>query len=167
MKFKHTTLILIAGFVWLAIGILLLSLGLNFLLDTLKDPGLTHIAGKFSISNACARFSADPTKRVILIITAALLLGYMKGKMALGKSVKRQINRIEALPNPASLKYLYGKGYYALIALMISLGVLLRYLPITLDTRGAIDVVIGSALINGARLYFQTVARYAYLKKRA
>lgn len=142
-----------------------MSLGLLFILETVRDPSLTQISGRFSLAIFFQRFVADQTNALILMIVCALFVGYLKGKMALGKSVKRQIKRIETLPNPASLKYIYSKGYYFLIASMILLGMTLRFFPITLDTRGAIDLAIGSALINGAMLYFRYFTNYAYLTK--
>jgi hypothetical protein len=164
MRFSHRTLILLAGFAWLAIGIMLLYLGLHFILETVRNPALSQVAGRFSVIQFVARLVPDRTQAIMLTIIFSLLIGYIKGKMALAKSVKRQIARIESLPNPASLKYLYSKGYYLLIACMILLGILLRFFPITLDTRGTIDTIIGSALINGAMLYYRAFTRYAYAK---
>lgn len=158
-------MIFLAGFVWLLIGIFLLSLGIYFIMETIRNPALSFIPGKFSLSHFVARFVKDSTQAVIIIITFSLLIGYIKGKMVLGKSVNRQIKRIESLPNPAKIKYLYSKGYYLLIGCMMVLGMLLRFFPITLDTRGAIDIAIGSALINGAMLYFRMFTAYAYTKR--
>lgn len=166
MKFSHKTLILISGLTWLAIGIFLLSLGLHFILDTVRDPSLCSIAGRFSVSHVMTRWIADKTQAAMLLIILALSIGYIKGRTVLAKSAKRQMKRVTTLPNPASLKYLYGKGYYILIAVMIALGVSLRYLPITLDTRGFIDTIIGSALMNGAMLYFRALSQYGSLRKK-
>jgi hypothetical protein len=166
MKFSHKTLILIAGLVWLVIGAWLLSLGIHFILETVRQPALTHLTGRFSITGFVNRFISDRTQAVMLCILLALFIGYLKGKMALAKSVTRQIKRIVSLPNPTRLKYLYSKGYYLLIASMILLGVMMRFLPITLDTRGFIDMIIGSALVNGAVLYYRAFSQYGTLKKR-
>lgn len=166
MRFKHRTLIILAGLVWVAIGALLLSLGIHFILEALRHPELAYIPGRFSVLAFFDRYVSDRANAVILVVTVALMIGYFKGKMVLSKSVHRQIRRIESLPNPGPLKHLYSKGYYMLIAGMILLGVSLRFWPITVDTRGAIDLAIGSALINGAMLYFRVLARQAYLEKK-
>ena len=166
MKLSHKTMIFLSGLVWVAIGVFLLSLGIRFVLETIRHPVLTQMPGCFSISTFFGRFVSDGTQVTVLTITLSLLLGYFKGKKVLAKSAVRQIKRIESLPNPASIKYLYSKGYYFLIALMILLGVSMRFLPITLDTRGAIDITIGSALINGAMLYFRKLSQQNYLLKR-
>lgn len=167
MKFKHTTLIFLAGIIWLIIGMFLLSLGIHFILQALRNPAFSLIEGKFSLILFFNKFVSDRTQATILILTLGLLIGYFKGKMVLVKSVQRQIKRIETLPKPASIRLLYSKGYYILVTLMICLGISLKFLPITIDTRGAIDVTIGSALINGAMLYFRTLTQKAYEKRRS
>jgi hypothetical protein len=43
---------------------------------------------------------------------------------------------------------------------MVLLGLVIRFLPIPIDARGLVDVAIGSALINGAMLYFRVVKHY-------
>jgi hypothetical protein len=164
MRFHHRTLIFFAGLAWLAIGVWLLSLGIHFILETVRTPALSQMAGRFSILETLNSFVTDRTQAVMLCILLALLLGYMKGKVALAKSVTRQVQRIASLPNPAPLKYLYSKGYYLLIALMISLGVIMRFLPITMDTRGVIDMVIGSALVNGSMLYCRAFFNYGKVR---
>jgi len=166
MKCSHKTLTFLAGFVWLCIGITLLSLGIHFILETVSNPMLTHVSGRFSISKLVSKFSSDPTQIAVILITLSLIVGYFKGKMVLAKSVKRQLTRIKTLPDPSSLKYLYSKGYYILIASMMFLGMVMRFLPITVDTRGFVDIAIGAALINGAMLYFRSLSYYASQSKR-
>lgn len=166
MKLKHNTLIFLAGLTWLIIGVFLLSLGIHFILETIRTPLLTQIAGRFSIAFFVEKFTSDRTQAILWILCFSLLVGYLKGKMVLAKSVHRQIKRIDSLQNPAHLKHLYSKGYYLLVALMICLGMVLRFLPITLDTRGAIDMAIGAALINGAVLYFRTLSQRMYISKK-
>lgn len=166
MKLKHRTLITIAGIVWFTIGIFLLSLGIRFIFEALRDPMAASLPGKFSMLALTSSFISDRNNAVVLLLTLGLLIGFLKGRMVLGKTVDRQVVRISTLPNPASLKYLYTKAHYLLIALMIGLGISLRYLPITLDTRGVVDIAVGSALMNGAMLYFRSAANYKYLKNK-
>lgn len=164
MRCSHKTLIFLSGFAWILIGTLLLSLGIHFILESLRVADVT--SGRFSILTFFGRFVSDPANAVIMVVTAALILGYLKGRMVLSKSVDRQLKRIASLPNPAPLRLIYGKGYYMLIAGMILLGTTLRFWPITLDTRGAIDLCIGSALINGAMLYMRALSKQMYLEKK-
>lgn len=147
---KQRTVIFIGGFIWLLVGIFLLTLGLNFILKGTVDPS------KFSILSLF-RFTT-PQNAPFFVITLFLWIGFLKGKYVLGKSVIRQVKRVKALAEPISLKDLYSKGYYLLMASMILLGLSMRYIPISVDTRGAIDVAIGAALIQGAALYFRTLS---------
>ncbi len=164
MRCTHKTLIFLSGFVWILIGTFLLSLGIHFILEALRVADAT--SGRFSVLAFFDRFVSDRANGVILVVTAALIVGYLKGRMVLSKSVDRQIKRIASLPNPAPLRLIYGKGYYMLIAGMILLGISLRFWPITMDTRGAIDLCIGSALLNGAMLYFRVLSKQMYLDKK-
>lgn len=149
-KCTHRALIFLAGLAWLGIGIFLLSLGISFILN------MTSVTRHhFSFVTLLSKYIANPQNVASLLLGAALFIGYLKGRYLLSKSAYKQILRIRALPNPASLKYLYSKGYYLLILSMISLGMLLRFLPIAIDVRGFVDVAIGSALINSAMIYFR------------
>lgn len=165
MKCKHKTLIFLAGFVWLCAGVMLLTMGIRFLLETVRNPLLCYVPGSFSISNFFGKFVTDKTQAVLLVLLLALTVGYMKGRVMLAKAVKRQVTRIRLLPNPASLRYLYSKGYFVLIAVMALMGALLRVLPITLDTRGFVDVIIGAALINGSMLFFRACVQHPVNEK--
>jgi len=158
IKVKHSLLIFLAGALWLIIGIFLMTLGIRFLLNqfhALLPP--SH----FSLLQFLQLFVSSKQQALGTVLTLALFIGYLKGRFALTRSVERQVKRISELPEPASLAYLYSKGYYFLIGGMILLGMLIRFLPIALDTRGAIDVAIGFALINGAAQYF----RLAFTRK--
>ncbi|MEZ5314784.1 MAG: hypothetical protein R3E91_01015 [Chlamydiales bacterium] len=161
MYFKHHTLITIAGLVWLSIGIFLLSLGLNFILQAPNLPS----SAKFSILEITLNFILHKNHAILFLLIFGLLIGLFKGRMILSKTVNKQVDRILALPNPTHIKYLYKKNHYFLIAFMMSLGMILRYLPITIDTRGFIDIAIGTALIHGSILYFRSAINANCLKK--
>ncbi len=148
----------------MAIGTFLMSFGIHLILDSLRSPEVVRTG--FSIVHFFNRFVSQTSHAVIITVTIALMIGYFKGKMVLAKSVKRQIKRVDSLPNPASLRHLFSKAYYLLIASMILLGISLRYLPIHSATRGFVDLAIGSALINGAMLYFREIAQRIYLARR-
>lgn len=143
LKFSHRTLIFLAGALWLAIGIFLLTLGIKFLMTT------QHTSNLFS------KFTKSPEQGVMMLILLSLLLGFIKGRTVMAKAARKQVKRILALEAPTGLKNLYSPAYYILIGVMISFGMILRFLPITLDIRGAIDCTIGCALINGAMQYFR------------
>ena len=139
---KQRGWIIFSGFVWLAIGAMLLYKGLHLVAD-----------GTILPDSFCSKF-AQPETVARLLIGVALLLGFFKGRFVLSKTVRRIVLRIAAMPVPIRFKDVYPASYYYLIAAMMGLGLLFRFLPILIDLRGAIDIAIGSALINGAILYF-------------
>lgn len=154
LKVKHRTLIFIAGLVWLGVGIFLLYLGIHFVLSTIHYAPL-QASNHFSIVSFFSKRIADPEQIACIVVSLCIFLGYLKGRLILSKSVKRQVNRIISYPTPVSIFHIYSPGYYVLILSMMGLGMAIRYLPISIDTRGAIDLAIGSALINGAMHYFR------------
>ena len=129
MRFSHRTMITLSGLVWLAVGLVLLPLGLRFLA---QEENITLSIG---------------------LIVLGLTVGYFKGKKVLAKVAVAQATRIATLPNPAPVSQLYTPRYYLLLASMIGLGMAVKWLP--LPVRGFIDVAVGSALINGAMTFFR------------
>lgn len=149
LKISHSTMTFISGALWMAIGIFLLQMGLNLLFVQLFDiktttPLINLFRGIFNHQEAA-----------ILIATIALYIGFLKGKHVLTKAANRGIERTLSLPNPAPLHQIYSRKYYILMGIMILLGISFKYLGLPNDIRGAIDIAIGSALINGAVHYFR------------
>lgn len=144
MKFKHNSLILFSGFLWLLIGVSLLNLGLKLLTQA-------HIYSSFF------SFFGSKEEGATLLIASALLIGILKGKYVLKKSAMKLLTRIYALPNPASFAEAYSKSYLLLIAFMMSLGMLIKYFEVPNDIRGFIDVAVGAALIQGSTHYFRAI----------
>jgi hypothetical protein len=156
-KVSHSILIFLSGLVWLAVGCFLLPLGLNFIVDTLLKE---NVLLPHPVLDFIATYTGGLDQAALIWIVFALLVGYLKGRSVFAKSVKRSVNRILSLPNPAKLSQIYTPSYYILLASMVLLGVLVRFT--TQDIRGGVDIAIGSALINGAMLYF----RQAWLARR-
>ena len=127
-----------------------MPLGINFIVESLlqENAHLPH-----PILNFLSPYVGGIEPAALVWIAFALFIGFLKGRRVLSKSVDRSVNRILTLPNPASLGKIYTPGYYALLGSMVALGILVRYT--TQDIRGGIDIAIGSALINGAMLYFR------------
>lgn len=150
MKLSHSKLIFISGLVWLAIGLFLLPLGMRLLLGAafaiaVPTPLLTPLAPLVGGAQQAALF----------IVVIGLLIGYTKGRFVLAKSVRRSIARILTFSNPTSIANLYSRGYYMLMALMICMGMAIKWFGLPDDVRGLIDVAVGAALIQGAMLYFR------------
>lgn len=153
-KLSHTTLIVISGLIWLTIGLVLLPLGLNFLVESVLQANLQTL--RRPLLDSIAPYLGGVDSALLVVVAICLFIGYGKGRYVLGKTVRSSVERITSLPNPTSLANIYTKKYYILLAGMVFLGMLARMTPI--DIRGAVDVIIGSALINGSLLYF----RYAF-----
>ncbi len=126
---KHRSWIAISGFIWAAVGIMLLYKGLNFL-SLIPDQ-----------------------KEATWWIAGGLLVGFFKGRFVLSKTVERTCAHIRSLSLPIQIGAVYPRSYLLLLAAMMGMGFLLKLVPI--EWRGAIDVAVGSALVNGAMLYFR------------
>lgn len=144
---KHKGWIIFSGFLWLAIGSWLLAKGLHLIAQGtfLSDP--EH--------SLALRLFGPPQKAASTLIALSLLIGFIKGRFVLSKTVKRVSLHIASLPLPIQPKKVYAPSYLALLASMMLLGLILRFTPIPLDLKGALDTTIGSALINGSLLYFR------------
>lgn len=154
VKLRHATLVMISGLVWLAVGCFLLPLGLKLLVESAYHAPLTT-GNPYPFIESLAPYLGGVQEAALFIIVMGLFIGYSKGKYVLGKSVKRSVTRIKSFPNPTSLANLYSKGYYLLFGSMVLLGMSIKWLGLSNDIRGAIDVAVGSALINGAVQYFR------------
>ncbi|HEY4255173.1 MAG TPA: hypothetical protein VGM34_02370, partial [Chlamydiales bacterium] len=87
------------------------------------------------------------------LMGGGLLVGFIKGRFVLSKTVQRIVKHIASAPEPISFRNVYPKSYLLLLASMMCLGFVLRFVPI--EWRGFIDIAVGSALMNGAMLYFR------------
>lgn len=139
---KYRGWIAFSGLVWLVIGTMLLYKGLNF------------------IGDGTVKANPELQKFATLLIGFGLLIGFLKGRFVLSKTVRRVVTRIISLPLPIRAKDVYPRSYYLLILGMMALGWGFRFLPIAVEWRGMIDVAIGSALINGGMLYLRAARFY-------
>lgn len=157
-KVSHTILIVISGLIWFAIGCFLLTLGLGFITESTKQSQLSDVAAaNHPILSNLSPYIGGFEEAALVLIAVCLFIGHLKGKHVLGKSAKRGVERIRTLPQPASLASIYSAKYYILLAVMVGLGIAVRFLPN--DIRGGIDVIIGAALINGALIYFRSAVQ--------
>lgn len=144
---KQRGWIVCSGCVWLAIGFSLLYKGLDLMAQALFLPD--------SLSSQLQPIFGSIQQSSTALIAFGLIIGFLKGRFVLAKTVRRVVSRIASLPLPIRLSQVYTTSYWMLIGSMIALGMTFRFLPIPIDVRGVIDVAIGSALIHGAILYFQ------------
>ena len=160
-KFSHTTLIVLSGLVWLAVGSFLLPLGLNFVVESILRENLA--TQSHPVLDLLGFLVGGPDQAALVTIALALVIGYTKGHYILSKTVYKGVNRITEMPDPAHIKDIYTKKYYILLASMMFLGFIFRFA--SFDVRGFVDITIGSALIHGAILYFRLAYR-TYQKTR-
>jgi hypothetical protein len=154
-KVSHTTMIVLSGLIWLAVGSFLLPLGLNFIVQSILKENL-HSQSR-PLLDFLAPFTRGIEGAALFAILFGLILGYTKGCFIFAKTVHKGVDRIVRMPNPTHLKDIYTKKYYILLGSMVFIGFLFRFA--TLDIRGFVDIVIGSALIHGAILYFRLAFR--------
>ncbi len=141
---KHRDWIICSGGLWFAVGIMLMYKGLRLISDAQVDPGSLSM-----------RMSESSSHVGNMIIFLALIVGFAKGRFVFSKTVQRVVSRIRSLPLPIRISEVYTKSYWILIGSMMMLGMVFRFLPIPIDVRGFIDLAVGSALTNGAMLYFR------------
>ncbi len=126
---SRRTWIFISGLIWAMVGFLLLYKGLG-ILGTLPDQNVAT-----------------------WLVAGGLLVGFIKGRFVLSRTVNRISTRIAGLSEPVHFLEVYPKSYWILLSSMMGLGMLMRMLPA--NVHGFVDVAVGSALLNGAALYFR------------
>jgi hypothetical protein len=153
MKLNHPALVFISGIIWFTVGLYLLALGLN-LVTGMLIPG--NAQNHYYLLDSLASVFGGRDQAALVIIASALLIGHFKGKYVLGKSARSGIERLLMMATPIHLSQLYSKKYYILLGSMVLLGMSIKFFGVPADFRGFVDIAIGSALINGALIYFRS-----------
>ncbi|MGE5195877.1 MAG: hypothetical protein ACM3JI_00935 [Anaerolineae bacterium] len=144
--------ILFCGIIWFFIGAFLLIKGLHFIVDAISDADLLQ---KTSLIKPLLSLMQDKEQAALFLIACGLIVGFIKGRIILIKTIRRLVERILTKTVPFKITEIYTTRYYVLIGLMMGLGFGMRFMPFGQDVRGCIDVAIGSALVNGALLFFR------------
>lgn len=150
MKIRHWGLVFISGMLWLVMGITLIMRGLRLTVEAVAAPQSSPLMQMLSDYFTSARSTAS------FLIALAIVLGTLKGRFVLRKAVKRVVNRILSLDHPLKVHQMYSPKFYLLVAFMISLSFFMRVFSVPSDVRGVLDLAVGSALMNGAFLYFRS-----------
>lgn len=143
---KPRTATVVAGLVWLAIGILLLSKGVYYL----ASAAYPLLATPLLFIPFLTDWVGSTEQAALLVIALALLLGLFKGRMLLAKVARANVVRLKEMGH-VPFAQIYPRRTLFIIGAMISLGVILRWAPT--DLRGGIDIMVGSGLIHGAMAY--------------
>jgi hypothetical protein len=152
LRFKHSTLVSIAGALWMIMGIFLMNMGLRLIAEKSVIVGFTD---ETSLLKTLSNVFGGLQQAAVALIGLGLMIGYMKGRFVLAKTVAKMVARLKSFEEPVSLYRLYSPKFYLLILIMISMGALFRIFEVPSDIRGLIDLAVGAALINGAVLYFK------------
>lgn len=150
MRIKKPGLIFISGLLWFVIGFVLLSKGINLIVQSMSDIDQAY----FSLIQIFSPH-IGAIKSALLLVTVGLFIGYIKGRYILIKTVKRVVSRILDLTDPIRISKVYSMGYFLLLLTMVGIGISFRFMPLSPDIRGIIDLAIGAALMNGSLLYFR------------
>ena len=154
MYLKTRNAIVFSGLLWMGIGIFLLTKGIRYLVEG-GNAVINGTQQGFSLIGRISQLTKNPEQAALIVICAALLVGFFKGRVVFKRTVNRVVSRIRSQPSPVALKSIYSKGYLFLIGGMMVLGISFKFLPLPLDIKGFIDFSVGSALINGAMLYYR------------
>lgn len=149
---KHRSWVTLSGFIWFLMGTYLLYKGIYLIAN-----------GRVIEGSLCYKLqgikdiNAEQASTILLLL--GLSIGSLKGIFVLSKTVKRVTDRIYSLKLPIRFSQVYPITYWALIGLMMLFGMGLKQIPISMDLKGLIDVAIGSALMQGAMIYFRIARR--------
>jgi len=138
-----------SGVIWIVVGVFLLTLGVRFIVAEAQSGQGSSLITSLSV------LTGGREQAALALVAIGLLIGFVKGRYVLIKTVKRVSERILSLPLPIRPSQVYSRGYLLLIGGMIALGISLKWLGIPLSIRGLVDVAVGSALIHGAMAYFR------------
>lgn len=138
---KRYQALLFSGGIWFFGGLSLLSKGLRFLATPPQGIAESSIQAY--------------QNQAVFYVAIALLIGFIKGRFILSKTVKRIFSRLSSMKEPISLLSIYDQKTAVILLVMFFLGGLMGRLPISLFTRGVIDFAIGSALMHGAILFIR------------
>ncbi|MCB1149217.1 MAG: hypothetical protein KDK48_03550 [Chlamydiia bacterium] len=152
---KKKGMLVAAGILWLGIGLYLTAFGSTLLAAALPQPTPFKMWTHPLLEMLSATLTISREEAAALIVAGCILTGTLKAKYVLSRSVKRGITRIAALPQPASIFRIYDWKYYLLIAVMMTMGLILRKSGLPTDFRAACYLSIGFALVSASKGYFR------------
>lgn len=82
-----------------------------------------------------------------------LFLGCLKSRFVFLKSANKNLHRIDNLREREPFYKVYSPPFYAIIGLMICLGMILRYFGVDPVIRGIINIAVGTGLLYSSFLY--------------
>jgi len=131
LKFRAPVLAGIAFVFWVALGGLLLGRGVSSLL------------------------ALDGIVYQIVLIIIALIIGIYKGWDILAPVSKQNLLRLRRLPQPAPLWQVFSKTTWIIVAVMMVMGMTLRFLPLPDGFRAPVLIGVGLGMLIGAANYIR------------
>ncbi len=122
----------LAALLWAAVGVGLLTAGTLFLVNAVAPPAATGAGW-----------------------VVALALGFGKGYFVLPKVAKKNIARIDQLPDRSPVYATFSPKSWLLVLLMILMGRAIRAAGTSPVIVGTLYVAVGLALSLGSRTYLQ------------
>jgi hypothetical protein len=156
VRLSRISLIFISGIIWLCVSAMLLKVGSKLLFSSIEASSYTVLM-PFMLS------LIDGYSSIFILFSIGTVIGFLKGNFILAKVVKREVLRLQSIPEPCPVHQIYSIKQVILIAMMMGLGMLLRFLGAPVDIHGVVDIAVGAALFQGATHYF----RYAFSLKKA
>ncbi|MCF7852873.1 MAG: hypothetical protein K9M07_06500 [Simkaniaceae bacterium] len=92
---------------------------------------------------------------LLVILSVGFILGYLKGRLVFVRVANRMIKKLVQFEEPLPLSVIFSIRYLIVIAVMMGLGMLMRYLPIRLDIKAIVDFAVGIGLIYGSIYQFR------------
>lgn len=154
MQIKTENALGCVTFVWLFAGTLLTWKGILFFEQSLFAWESSKVILPF-LRSLCLCFRLAPMHVLFGLVGLSLIIGYLKSYLVLRPSIKRIIWYLASQGKMVPLKGMLPRKDRLVLLLMVSIGVISRFLPIPFDVRGCIDMVIGSALVHGGMMLYQ------------
>ena len=148
MKIGHKLAIRLYGTLWFGVGLMLMFKAIPLIVNAATQKNLPLI-------KVFQPLVGNGQQAALIIVVVGLIIGMLKGKTVLAKAAKRSIDRVKEFPNPMPIARLFSLRYLLVLFIMMALGMGLRLFPIAEDIHGLIDLAVGSALIQGAIIYFR------------
>ncbi|MDH4378638.1 MAG: hypothetical protein QE263_01860 [Vampirovibrionales bacterium] len=134
IKLGKTGLIRLAQWLWLAGGVSLLLAGVNRLSGSMGEISQPVLLGS---------------------LVVAVIIGAAKGRFVLGKTAKRNLDRLNAITEPQKLVHVYNTRSWIMIGLMLVISASLTWFAAPMLWRGVVNVAVGLALMVSSRVYSQ------------
>ena len=132
-------LVILAGLLWLATGIMLITMAVIWLGNSQSD-------------------------HTVWFAIAGLLAGLFIHHFGFLRIVDKNLSRIRKIDGKYCLFGFMPIKSYLLIALMMTMGILLKHSPLLKEYLSVLYLAIGTALVLSSARYFHNIRKYGKLK---